>query len=169
MKDLSPKERVHMDKTDAIVKPLKIQMEFNPKTYEIDFSGVLSNIVYVKWMEDLRLAMLAKYLPLRNLMENEMAPMIMSTEIHYKSPVVLFDTVLGEAWLKNLGRSSWDVAIVFTIAERGCIAAEAEQRGLFINLRTQRPVRMPEELTARYQQELLTNSPPQRVPGATSS
>lgn len=158
-----------MNSTDAIVKPLRIQIVFTPKTYEIDFSGVLSNIVYVKWLEDLRLAMLAKYLPLQNLMEKEMAPMIMSTEIHYKKPVVLFDTVVGEAWLKNLGRSSWNLAIVFTIAERGSIAAEAEQHGLFVNYKTQRPVRIPEELNALYQQDLLASSPLGKVSGPTSS
>ena len=144
-----------MDNANTIVKPLKIQLEFSPKTYEIDFSGVLSNIVYVKWLEDLRLAMLARYLPLQNLMEKEMVPMIVSTQIQYKSPVVLFDTVLGEAWLRDLGRSSWKLAFVFTIAERGRIAAEADQNGLFINLKTQRPVRVPEELNALYQQEIV--------------
>lgn len=64
-------------------KPLLTQLTFTPKTYEIDFSGALSNLVHVKWLEDLRPAMLSRYLPLQDLINQNTAPMIAKTEIQY--------------------------------------------------------------------------------------
>ena len=133
-------------------KPLLTQLTFTPKTYEIDFSGVLSNLVHVKWLEDLRLAMLERYLPLQDLITHDTAPMIVSTAIQYKSPIRLFDTVSGTAWLTSLGRTSWELSAVFTIVDHNRIAAEATQQGLFINMKTLRPVRVPETLTTLFQQ-----------------
>lgn len=135
-------------------QPLLTQLTFMPKTYEIDFSGVLSNLVHVKWLEDLRLAMLSQYLPLQGLIEQDTVPMIMKTEIQYKSPIRLFETVSGTAWLKSLGRSSWELSAVFTVVEGERIVAEATQFGVFVNTKTQRPVRVPDQLTTLFQQAM---------------
>lgn len=132
-------------------KPLLTHLTFTPKTYEIDFSGVLSNLVHVKWLEDLRLAMLSQYLPLPDLMKNDLVPMITRTEIQYKSPIRLFDNVSGSAWLTSLGRTSWELSAAFVIVEQNRIAAEVTQQGLFINMKTQKPVRVPEALTTLFQ------------------
>ena len=139
-------------------KPLLTQVTFTPKTYEIDFSGVLSNLVHVKWLEDLRLAMLSQYLPLPDLMKNDTVPMIARTEIQYKSPIRLFETVSGTAWLTSLGRTSWELSAVFTIVKQDRIVAEATQQGLFINMKTNRPVRVPAALTALFQHTIAGHS-----------
>ena len=44
------------------------------KPYDMDVVGVVSNIVYVRWMEDLRLAMLDAYLPLDEQMADGIVP-----------------------------------------------------------------------------------------------
>lgn len=141
-----------MSASPANGKPLLTHLTFTPKTYEIDFSGVLSNLVHVKWLEDLRLAMLEGYLPLQGLIAQDIAPMITRTEIQYKSPITLFETVTGSAWLTHLGRSTWELSAVFTVAQQDRIAAEVTQQGLFINIKTHRPVRVPEALTTLFQQ-----------------
>lgn len=147
-----------MNGSPANGKPLLTQLTFTPKTYEIDFSGVLSNLVHVKWLEDLRLAMLARYLPLQELITHDTVPMIARTEIQYKSPIRLFDVVSGTAWLTSLGRTSWELSAVFTVVEHNRIAAEATQQGLFINMNTQRPVRVPDALTTLFQQTVAGHS-----------
>ncbi len=35
-----------------------IERDLPIRTYDIDFAGIVSNIVYVRWLEDLRLAMM---------------------------------------------------------------------------------------------------------------
>ncbi|MGO9114694.1 MAG: hypothetical protein ACLP9L_36220 [Thermoguttaceae bacterium] len=42
---------------------LEVQVPLRVKPYDIDVVGVVSNIVYVRWMEDLRLAMLDRDSP----------------------------------------------------------------------------------------------------------
>lgn len=133
-------------------QPLRTQLTFTPKTYEIDFSGVLSNLVHVKWLEDLRLAMLSHYLPLQDLLNEDTTPVIARTEIQYKSPIQLFDVVTGTAWVTSLGKTSWELSAVFIIVESNRLAAEATQHGVFVNLKTKRPVRIPERLATLFEQ-----------------
>lgn len=147
-----------MNESDLNRQPLLTRLTFTPKTYEIDFSGVLSNLVHVKWLEDVRLAMLSQYLPLQDLMKQDTVPMITRTEIQYKIPIKLFDTVLGTAWLKSLGRTSWELSAHFTIVNTNRVAMEATQQGVFVNMKTQRPVRVPDQLTALFQQTVTDHA-----------
>ena len=34
-------------------KPLEVSLNLPIKTYDIDFAGIVSNIVYIRWLEDL--------------------------------------------------------------------------------------------------------------------
>ena len=49
-------------------KTLEVSLNLSIQTYDIDFAGIVSNIVYIRWLEDLRLKMLETYLPLEQLM-----------------------------------------------------------------------------------------------------
>jgi len=42
-----------------------VEIAFTVHTYDIDFANIVSNIVYIRWLEGLRLAMLDRYLPLQ--------------------------------------------------------------------------------------------------------
>ncbi len=33
---------------------MEVNLSFPVRTYDIDFAGVVSNIVYIRWLEDLR-------------------------------------------------------------------------------------------------------------------
>jgi acyl-CoA thioester hydrolase len=37
-----------------------VELELPIRTYDIDFAGIVSNIVYIRWLEDLRIQMLAQ-------------------------------------------------------------------------------------------------------------
>ena len=49
-------------------RPLEIQLELPVRTYDIDFAGIVNNIVFVRWLEDLRLAILDAHLPIQQQM-----------------------------------------------------------------------------------------------------
>ncbi len=36
-----------------------VELPFPPRTYDIDFAGIVNNAVYIRWLEDLRLALMA--------------------------------------------------------------------------------------------------------------
>ena len=70
-------------------RPLLVELDFTARTYDVDFMGIVSNIVYVRWLEDLRLRLLAVHHPLEDQLEAGYAPILARTEIAYKHPVRL--------------------------------------------------------------------------------
>lgn len=130
--------------------PLYVELSFQPKTYDIDFAGHVSNIVYIRWLEDLRLLLLDTYLPLKTLMEKGIAPVVMRTTIDYKRPVKLFDKPIGKMWAGDMGNVKGILLAEFSV--NGVVVATAEQVGIFVRLESGRPVAFPEEL-ARHVEE----------------
>ena len=68
----------------------KTELKINVKSYDIDYGGVVSNIVYIRWLEDLRLELLKTLLPLSKQLYDGIAPVILDTKISYKSPIRIF-------------------------------------------------------------------------------
>lgn len=130
--------------------PLRVEKSFRPKTYDIDFAGHVSNIVYVRWLEDLRLLLLDTYLPLNTLMERGIAPVVMRTAIEYKKPVKLFDNVVGKMWMSKMENVRGILSTVFEV--NGETVASAEQTGLFVKLQNGKPVAVPDELRHCFEQ-----------------
>jgi acyl-CoA thioester hydrolase len=48
----------------AMTEPRIVERALPIRTYDIDFAGIVSNIVYVRWLEDLRLAMMEEAYPI---------------------------------------------------------------------------------------------------------
>ena len=130
-------------------RPLHVELTFQPKTYDIDFAGHVSNIVYIRWLEDLRMMVLDTYLPLNILMERGIAPVVMRTTIDYKRPVKLFDSVSGVMWASEMENVKGILSAEFTV--NGNVVAAAEQIGLFVRMNTGRPVAFPEEFRRQFE------------------
>ncbi|MCY7278326.1 MAG: acyl-CoA thioesterase [Phormidesmis sp. CAN_BIN44] len=131
-------------------QPFEIELHLPVKTYDIDFAGVVSNIVYIRWLEDLRLEMLARYFPLDELLKNGIAPVIVQTKIDYKQSIRLSDQSNGKMWIKTMGALRWIVnAEIFVNGE---VAALGEQVGIFVDLQNHKPVRMPEGLRQKHRE-----------------
>lgn len=132
-------------------KPLCVTLPFTVKTYDIDFAGHVSNIVYIRWLEDLRLHFLELYFPLEDQMAQSYAPILIRTEIDYKRALRLFDRPIeGHMWFVDAGRLKWRLDAEFTV--EGQIAATSVQYGVFINMETHRPIPIPAQLRERYEQ-----------------
>jgi acyl-CoA thioester hydrolase len=119
------------------------------RTYDIDFAGIVSNIVFVRWLEDLRLGLMAQSYPLEEALAAGVAPILLETRIRYLRPVVIGDRLLGRIRVKELGRVRWRLLAEFTVA--GALHAEAEQEGIFMRLSTRRPVAIPEPIRRRHE------------------
>ena len=129
-------------------QPFEIEIHLPVKTYDIDFAGVVSNIVYVRWLEDLRLEMLARHFPLDEQLKNGIVPVIVQTKIDYKQPIKLSDQPRGKMWIKTMASLRWSVIAEITVNNK--IAALGEQVGVFVNLQNSKPIRMPEGLKQKY-------------------
>ena len=132
-------------------QPLAVTLDLPVKTYDIDFAGIVSNIVYIRWLEDLRLKLFESYLPLQSLMAKGYCPVIHSTAIEYKKALRVFDRPVGKMWMSRLGRLKCTLQAKIYLHDR--LVTSATQTGLFVNLATMRPMAVPAELKALYQQE----------------
>ena len=118
------------------------------KTYDIDFAQIVSNIVYVRWLEDLRLAFLEAYYPMADLVADGFSPVLAKTEIEYHRAVRLLDKPTGRMWAGKIERVRWQVRAEFVVD--GVVTTTAVQAGYFVSLDTFRPVRLPERLREKW-------------------
>lgn len=126
----------------------RIERDLPIRTYDIDFAGIVSNIVYVRWLEDLRLAMMAEAYPIARALAEDVAPILLETHIAYERPVTIQDALKGRIWVTEMGRIKWHLAAEFVVGEE--VRARAEQIGLFIRLSTRRPIAPPAALRERF-------------------
>lgn len=125
-------------------RSMQIRQTFVARTYDVDFAGIVSNIVYIRWLEDLRLALLDATVPLGRLLDAGVCPVVARTDIRYRQPLRLGDVVAGvlDARPEEQGRVVSVLHIRFERPE-GEVVAEARQEIVSINLRTGRATRMP--------------------------
>ncbi|MEH2366422.1 acyl-CoA thioesterase [Nostoc sp.] len=131
-------------------RPLEVVLAIPVKTYDIDFMGIVSNIVYIRWLEDLRLKFLDEHWQLNQQIEQGYTPILAGTEIEYKRPIKIIDRVIGRLWLSGLGRLKWTVQA--EILSNNELAAVASQKGGFVSLQNNRLIPIPEELQKKYLQ-----------------
>ena len=129
-------------------RPLLTERPIDVKGYDVDFLGHVNNAVYVRWMEDLRVAFLYAHCPLRRVIEAGIAPVVHETQIRYLKPVKLFDPVVGRIWCSELGRAT--LVLHAEIAVDGMIYTEVRQRVMFIDFRIEKPARTPSELAEAF-------------------
>lgn len=131
-------------------KPLEVALNLPIKTYDIDFAGIVSNIVYIRWLEDLRLKMLELYQPLEQLMAKGYCPIVDSTQIKYKKALKMCDRPVGKMWMPKLGRLRCTLQAEIYLNDQ--IVTSATQTGFFINLQTMRPMAIPGDIKEIYAQ-----------------
>jgi len=135
----------------TLQRPLQVDLPITVKTYDIDFMGIVSNISYVRWLEDLRLHFLEVHYPLQKLISELIVPIITQTHIEYKRPIRMHDQVNGSIWMEKFDSSGWVANVEFMV--NGKIAATANQGGVFINIGTMKPANPPEGLQKKYDEE----------------
>jgi acyl-CoA thioester hydrolase len=130
-------------------RALEISVSLEPKTYDIDFSGIVSNIVYIRWLEDLRLIWLQTHFrPLNALLEDGICPVILQTRVDYKRALLISDKPSGRMWVTGYTRFKWILSA--EISARGRTRAIAEQTGGFLNLDTKQAVPVPDDLYSKF-------------------
>lgn len=138
----------------------KLIFEEKIYTYQIDFVGHVSNIVYIQWLEHGRMHMLEKMgYPVDNLAANDgVMPVLTETCISYKIPLYLNNKAKIEMWVSKLNNAS--AIMEFRIYnEKGGLCASAQQKGLFIDRQTKRPARISENQRKEFEKFLSEDNP----------
>lgn len=139
-----------MDLTQICAENCKmyVQQDIKVRTYDVDYMQIVNNTVYVKWFENLRMAILDEYFPLSDMMAEHNSPILSETHIKYLHPVTLTSKPIGKAWISEIDRSKWVAQIV--IYEGDKVYCEGRQIGYYFNLDRNRPVRFPEDFMEYY-------------------
>jgi acyl-CoA thioester hydrolase len=133
-------------------RPMLIEKEIRINAYDIDVMGIVSNIVYIRWFEDLRLVFLDQYYPYTEMMQSQISPILLKTEVEYKASLTMFDKPVGRCWLVEMGKSKWEMA--FEISAGPKIYCTGKQTGCFYHLGRRKPIRVPENLLQQYNREI---------------
>lgn len=129
------------------MKTIAIERELPVRTYDIDFAGVVSNIVYLRWLEDLRLAALEECYPLERFLANGLYLTLVETRIKYKRPIRLLDKPIARMCIGPVSKAR----ITFNGAIRvgSKLVTESEQIACTVDASSGRPKPLPAELV-RY-------------------
>lgn len=124
----------------------KICYDLEIHTYQIDFVGHVNNAVYVQWMEIGRSKLLDEIgLPVHTIAKQGFVPILVYTDITYKTPLHLGDQVRAELWFIELRQASGTMKFHFYNGA-DVLVAEGHQKGLFVDRETMRPRRLqPDE------------------------
>lgn len=116
-----------------------ITFDLEVYTYQIDFSGFVSHVVYSQWLEIAWLKLLeAVALPRHQLADYGLTPVLMQTSIQYWRPLALGDRVRVELWITRLEEAHLDLQVQFYNAA-DCTVAEASQSWVFTEGDSRRP------------------------------
>jgi len=129
-------------------RKMLVERKIEVHTYDVDFMQIVNNTVYVKWFENLRMAMMDELMPLAETMKDGNSPIIAETNIQYRHPVTFDSKPVGYAWMSDLQKSRW--TIEFEIREGDKIYATGKQIGYLFNIEAKRPVRWPEEMVEKW-------------------
>ena len=130
------------------IKPFEVELPLPVKSYDIDLAGVVSNITYIRWLEDLRLEMLNRYFPLENQIKEEYSPVVLETHIQYKKAIRMFDRPIGKMWMSKLEGLRGVLEAEMLVDDK--LVAKATQICTFISLSNYHPIRIPTEFRAMF-------------------
>jgi len=133
----------------------KIVFEQQVYSFQIDYVGHVSNIVYIQWMEIGRTKLLEEIgLPLNKLAEKGIAPILVHTDIRYKKALYINEIVKIEIWVSELQNASATMKFNFYNG-KGELAAFGSQRGLFIHREEVKPYRLNQDEREAFEKVLV--------------
>lgn len=129
-------------------RKMYVEMPIVVHTYDVDYMQIISNTVYIKWLEDMRMAILDKYFPLTEMLKSHSSPILGETHIQYKHPVTFGCKPQGRCWIWLTRKGRWKAE--FVIEEGDKIYATAWQTGYYFNMESRRPAPFPDEMIEKY-------------------
>ncbi|HHV8921812.1 TPA: acyl-CoA thioesterase [Staphylococcus aureus] len=121
---------------------LVAEKEIEVNGYDIDAMGVVSNIVYIRWFEDLRTAFINQHMNYSTMINQGISPILMKTEAEYKVPVTIHDKPVGRIYLVKASKMKW--VFQFEIVSSHGVHCIGTQIGGFYRLSDKKITRVPQ-------------------------
>lgn len=130
--------------------PFSLEKAIEIQGYDIDYGGVVSNIVYVRWLDDLRSALMKEHYPIEQMAKDRVALVVNKTFAHYKKTASFGDSLCAFIEMKKLEGIRWELEAVIKNSSSGKVIFSAVQSGAFIDLDKGKPVSAPEILVSKW-------------------
>jgi acyl-CoA thioester hydrolase len=127
---------------------LEVELPLQVHGYDIDVAGIVSNIVYVRWLEDLRQAFCDAHYPTEQMLAQGFVPILGSTHIEYKRAVRFGDRVLGRIRFEGFRGQRWTFGCEILANDK--LSAVATQTGAFLNLADSKIHRIPPDMIEKF-------------------
>ena len=110
---------------------------------DMDIFKHINNVAYARYMETGR-ALLIEHFKIEILTE-DLGQIVARNEIDYLKQLVFREDMLDlEIWIDRIGNSSYDIAYEFR--DKESVYMRAKTRMVCVNMHTDRPTRIPEDL-----------------------
>jgi YbgC/YbaW family acyl-CoA thioester hydrolase len=123
-----------LDKTILSVEaPIKVN------TYDIDAAGHVNNIVYFRWLEELRYKLFLQIQPIEKLLEASLYPVVVASDAKYKKQIKLFDKPFGIMILHDYSHGVFILKVEIRIEQS--IAFTATQKCVLVDLKSNKMIK----------------------------
>ena len=124
----------------------RIDHEVTVMFYDTDCAGVVHNIAYLRFIEEARTLMAEKMgMPLRQMVETGLYPVVLRTEIDYRSPGKLGDRLRFRGGVSELGRVRFWVNFEIVRPEDNAVLVTCRQSLALIRMPGAKAEKLPEE------------------------
>lgn len=114
--------------------PVKAHLRFTVHTYDIDAAGHVNNVVYIRWLEDLRNIIVESTFGFKQLFEKHYYLVVISTEAKYRKQISLFDQPEGEMILTGAKHGIYELKAAISV--NGKTSFSAVQKCVLMNTKT---------------------------------
>ncbi len=130
----------------------RIRTEVQVMFFDTDCAAVVHNIAYLRFIETARTLLAGELgMSLPEMARSQQFPVVVRTEIDYKRPAVLGDTLVIEGWLERLERIRFWCG--FTVRRKGdddTVLVHCRQMLALVQMPAGKPVRMSDQWIERY-------------------
>lgn len=131
----------------------RVRTEMQVMFFDTDCGGVVHNIAYLRFIEIARTLLAEKLgLPLADMAETKIYPVVVRTEIDYRRAAKLGDRLVVEGWLDRLDRARFWCAFRIVRPADDTLIVESRQMLAIIEMPAAKLLRLP-EAWEKYRQD----------------
>ena len=129
----------------------RIRHEVQVMFFDTDCAAVVHNIAYLRFIETARTLLAGQLgMSLADMARRQEYPVVVRTEIDYKRPAVLGDTLVVEGWLERVERIRFWCAFAITRKGDSTVLIRCRQMLALVQMPGGRPIRLSDDWQARY-------------------
>lgn len=123
----------------------RIEHEVTVMFYDTDCAAVVHNLAYLRFIEEARTIMAERMgMPLRNMVETGLYPVVLRTEVDYRSPGRVGEKLVVRGGVSELARVRFWVEFEIVRPEDGTVLVSCQQCLALIRMPGAKAERLPE-------------------------